>query len=754
MSTETQTSFAWLNPCPLWLLLLILVASVAVSIWSYKKTPILPVAKRLLVAFRLATCLWIGLLLMGPSLTQSTSNTVSDQIIVLIDQSPSMLTNDVPLKNNLITRTKQLNLLLKTNSLPTPPTPENRTIKWYGYQGNAYKIKPQTGSNDSQIKHNQNRTDLLTSITQVIESNSNIPISAVVVFGDGRESTPTPPGLLATLQAFNTPVITIPLGSPSPISDVAIGSTNYAKKAYGNDPIPIVTQLESNGDITKLGDITIALVDKASGAELDSTTVPTTPPWINGSTRVTLTGTPTTPNTLDWELVVTTPQPDLVQINNKKSVRIDTTNKPIRVLYIENRPRWEYRYLKNLLMREQTILSSTLLLSADPNFAQEGDRAIRRLPSTEKEFQKWDILVLGDIPPTTINLNQASIINKLVSRGELSIVWVGGEQWNPTQWGNSQLEEFLPMFHPSLVRDSNEAFYIQPTGLGKELGIFHHNVADTTTDQDTYEFDTRDLMYWSQHISPSDLKPGVEILAVARNKHATTTPVILSMRVGLGTSLYIGTDECWRWRNGRGEKAYEQFWIQLIRSAQINNDSFLNKSIYIDIQQAELHVGTPVVFDIHIPTKFNIPADPKLIDVEIFDQTNRETTYIQLAKSTDTNMFTGTWIPKSPGTHNIHTQLNTTTPQEANLKFMVKDTSDEARSPESNHTHLLEISTATNGAHILPKNINSLQEHVPDRSTTTITSSTEPVWGLPWLYLPLGLFLCAEWVTRRYNGFV
>ena len=163
------------------------------------------------------------------------------------------------------------------------------------------------------------------------------------------------------------------------------------------------------------------------------------------------------------------------------------------------------------------------------------------------------------------------------------------------------------------------------------------------------------------------------------------------------------------------------------------------------------------MFNIHIPTEFNTPTNPKLIDVEIFDQTNLETTYIQLTNPSDTNTFTGTWIPKSPGTHNIHTQLNTTTtnlPQEANLKFMVKDTSDEARSPESNYTYLLEISSATNGAHILPENINSLQEHVPDRSTTTITTSTEPVWGLPWLYFPLSLFLCAEWVIRRYNGFV
>ena len=82
------------------------------------------------------------------------------------------------------------------------------------------------------------------------------------------------------------------------------------------------------------------------------------------------------------------------------------------------------------------------------------------------------------------------------------------------------------------------------------------------------------------------------------------------------------------------------------------------------------------------------------------------------------------------------------------------DTSTEARFPESNHTHLLELSKATNGAHILPENLNNLHHHIPDRSTTTTTINKESLWGLPWLYLPFVLLFGTEWVVRRHHGVV
>ena len=670
MGKETLTTFEWSNTWPIWLWLLLIFISLSLALWSYWGSQLAPPIRRLLVFLRFSTCLWAILLLAGPSLTYTTSNIVSDQVIFMFDQSSSMLTKDVPWETKLITRNEQLGYLLNSEKFPHIPTTKGRVFRWYGYQGNAYKIEPPLNSNGSQTHDNQHRTDLLSSLIQVVETNSSLPISSIVVFGDGRESQPIPQNLLATLQSLNTPVVSIPLGSPSRLNDVAIGSVSHPKKAFGNDPIQIKTQLKSRGDINTLGDITLSLLDKSSGKRLDTRTLSPTKTWKNGSTQVTLTGTPEAANNIDWQLVVTTTQPDLIQVNNTKPIQIEKSTKPIRVLYIDGRPRWEYRYLKNLLLREHSILSSTLLLSADLNFTQEGDRAIKRLPSTTEEFLEWDVLVLGDIAPSTLNSNQATIIKSLVSNGDLSIVWIGGEQWNPNQWDKSPLTELLPMFHPPLVDETNKAFNIQPTELGFERGIFHEDVVGTNNTK------PNDLMYWTQLISLNDLKPSVEVLASTTikqtNKPPTPTPIILSMRFGLGGIIYTTTDEFWRWRSGRGEKVYEQFWVQLIRSTQTNKHSYTNKSIQIETNGSQYHPGTPVVFTVLIPPHLHVSNDLQTIEAAIAHQTNPETTRLQLIKSTTPNTFTGTWTPKISGNHNIKTKVNTQNPDtivEAGFEF-------------------------------------------------------------------------------------
>ena len=197
----------------------------------------------------------------------------------MLDQSSSMSTKDVPHENKLIPRSEQLGQLINTGTHMDIPSLNGRVFRWYGYQGNTYKIEPPNKPQTTQIHNDQYRTDLLTSLIQVIETNSNIPISAVVVFGDGRESQAAPPGLLAKLQSLNTPVVSIPLGSPAPIVDVGIGSVSHPQKAYGNDPIQIITQLQSHGDTNTLGDITLSLIDKPSGKRLDTKTISPTAVW-------------------------------------------------------------------------------------------------------------------------------------------------------------------------------------------------------------------------------------------------------------------------------------------------------------------------------------------------------------------------------------------------------------------------------------------------------------------------------------------
>ena len=73
-------------------------------------------------------------------------------------------------------------------------------------------------------------------------------------------------------------------------------------------------------------------------------------------------------------------------------------------------------------------------------------------------------------------------------------------------------------------------------------------------------------LHYAQRIEPGRLKPTAEVLTTtARLFQGTPLPLVMHLRYGAGQSIYIATDEIWRWRYGRGELYPERFWVQLIR---------------------------------------------------------------------------------------------------------------------------------------------------------------------------------------------
>ena len=75
--------------------------------------------------------------------------------------------------------------------------------------------------------------------------------------------------------------------------------------------------------------------------------------------------------------VVAEKQPgELDYTDNVLPASVEVVDSSINVLYVEGYPRWEYRYIKNGMIRDTTVNISCLLTSADVGFIQEGDPAI------------------------------------------------------------------------------------------------------------------------------------------------------------------------------------------------------------------------------------------------------------------------------------------------------------------------------------------------------------------------------------------
>ena len=88
----------------------------------------------------------------------------------------------------------------------------------------------------------------------------------------------------------------------------------------------------------------------------------------------------------------------LLADNNRLIAPISIREEKLRVLLVESVPRWEYRYLRNALLRDPGVELSCLLFHPGLNKVGGGNKDyIKQFPAGLDELSKFDVVFLGDV---------------------------------------------------------------------------------------------------------------------------------------------------------------------------------------------------------------------------------------------------------------------------------------------------------------------------------------------------------------------
>ncbi|MDG2199720.1 MAG: hypothetical protein P8K80_00870 [Phycisphaerales bacterium] len=573
------------------------------------------------------------------------------------------------------------------------------------------------------------------------------PTSAIILLSDGRSAQPVPRGFTTNLRSRGIPIYSILLGSDGSGVDVGIQSTRSPGFAFIGDKVPIVVELEHNFDPSQQQGGEIILRSRDTGEDMDRV------PIEIDQTEYTLVGEPQFQGDAHWIVEIVPSGEDLVSMNNTRDLQIELTDQPLRVLYVEGHPRWEYRYLKNLLIREQSIESSIMLLSADKDYAQEGNRPITRLPSTRREFLDFDVIIIGDLPASTLSSEQQEIIDDLVVEGELGIAWVGGSKWTPAKWDSTTLSNTLPFKASIQPKQFTQPVHMKPTDEALRLGVlqFGDQEEDPWEEVLSNKGVPWSAFHWMQRIEPESLKPTAQVLASVVESDSNPSsdhPILLAMRYGAGRSIYVATDEIWRWRHGRGERLYEQFWIQIIRSLARNGMNQLDTGVRLDISPPLVEVGEPQRIRVDIFDESILSTAGDIIQVEVTTPFGGVDQLELLREGSNNNTWSATWIPMTAGRLTMDPLLPTHGEGTARESTII-DPAGEMANPATHHELLRELAAETGGAVIQPGDLDTLPTLIPDRSITTIHTQQQTIWDNIWLLLVPIALLGLEWSGRR-----
>jgi hypothetical protein len=759
----TGVRFAWERPVPMSAWLLVCVLALLVAWGSYRNIAISTAKRRVLCSLRTVTIIFLTALFLGPLLEVPQESVEPDSVIVLADRSRSMEVADL---SDSLNEPKLRDAALRelaTSDSPFALIGSEHRVAWYGFSD---ALTPLTRASDGSVAIGDAVGDqslLSRSIEQALSRSSGRQVSAVVLLTDGRTTDPPDRNLIRRLQAEGVTVSSVVLGADVAVGDTAIAAVQAPKRAFSKDIVPVEAIIERRGPARARAS-RVELVDTATGTVLDFAELPAGANMAGEAApqrdTVQLVASPATTGDARWEVRVsdslvssTTTDGqtahDLLPVNNRRAVPITLVDRPMRVLYIDGYPRWEYRYLKNLLQREQTIESSVMLLSADRDFAQEGNTPIARLPRTREEFERFDLIVIGDIPATFFTGEQLLEMKRAVAERGTGLAWIGGSRSTPRTWHGTSAEELLPFTGPYELERLSIPVNLSPTPLAARLGVLR--LADDPKSAFPAELLSADegwaQLEWAQRIPIQSLKPASEILAESTQEiEGGHAPLVVGMRYGAGNVLYVATDEIWRWRNGRGETYPERFWVQLLRSLARPSLGVGREEVRIAIEPGRAVVGDTVRVEVELPAG----APPATIALEAIPEDSRGSAVDIVAMPGSSWLFVAAWSPEREGRWKIRPRDPSLAARAGDGAILEVTRSDrELRDAEADRPLLEALARETGGRVVGPADAAALVRSLPNRSIRTENPLRDPIWNSPLALAILMSLLASEWIIRR-----
>lgn len=274
----------------------------------------------------------------------------------------------------------------------------------------------------------------------------------------------------------------------------------------------------------------------------------------------------------------------------KRPVRL--VDRMIKVLVVENIPRWEFKFLQRALLRDRRVEPQFVILQADPQTLAAGSPFLPSFPSSRKDLFGFDLLILGDIPATALAGERIQWIRDFVSEGH-GLIQMAGPLNAPSSYPR-ELAEVMPVEYNSTRSVPRADVRPQPyepqlTRTGEQQEILQ--LADTR-EENLKIWRELPSMYW--YFPATRLKPG----AIALLNHPTQKasedplPILAQQFFGKGQVLFVGFDESWRWRYNTQEQIFSRFWGQIIYQLGLPH-TIGTRNTQLALDRPEVVLGRP-----------------------------------------------------------------------------------------------------------------------------------------------------------------
>ena len=783
----TAWRFDWRWPAPQWLILIAtgLVALIVIGIYRRDGESLRWNGRSILIALRLAVFALILAMLTELSLT--IERTGLPIVAVMVDTSSSMSLLDqyaVPSKGTRIIDdlTKSMgqaphrlaiaqHLLTRNEGQLLRELQQSHQLRLYRFAETATPLEAgELGDDGRSATDERSSKDSFTAAIaemktliadgdqtrpavatkKVLSDLRGVPPAAIVFFTDGVASVSDNDKLSTVGESARRKGIQfhiVGIGSEIAAKDLNLYDTVVDEVAFIGDPMVFKAKIRSFGFSGKK--ILLQLRKEGEQASLAQTEL--IAPADGQTTSVELSYTSPVAGEFDYILEVVEQTDETNRKNNGETRHVSVREDKIRVLLADSGPRYEFRFLKQLLERDKSIELSTLLQEADIEYTQEDRTAIPRFPVKKEDLARYDVLVLGDLAPEQLGNAALESIGGFVREKGGGVVIIAGPQHNPLAFAGTPLESLFPFemsgvripregnfdsFHPNLTLDGQKGISLFRLGNSEAESLSIWNELPNLT--------------WIVEITK--LRPGARVFAEHPMKMGSNVklPVILMQQISAGKVLFHATDETWRWRFRTGDLYYGRYWIQAIRYLSRSHLIGKDRTAELTVDQQVYQRGQPATLRVRFVDERFIPLDSNGVSVTVERKgEGRQTVKLNRVRELP-KTFEGQLTRLSEGSYHGWISQPAFSEAPPSVDFRVEVPQRELLRRGMDKTDLKLAAASTHGRLYTIDDVDRLNSEIP-RGTPVPLETDEPIplWNR-WELLALAtMLMSAEWLLRK-----
>jgi len=598
-------------------------------------------------------------------------------------------------------------------------------------------------------------TRLGDALASVLDDAAGRPIAGIILLSDGQHTGGRPPLPMAEAAAkVDAPVFPVPPGSSARLRDLAIVDVFTCGVVSVGDTAKVAVTLESQGLDGQ--DVEVQLLD---GEETLATKSLTLRGAEQQQTELSFTPSKPGPRYLKVNVPPLADEPEELHANNSDMTVVEINEEKLKVLFIDGWPRWDFRFLKNSIRRDEGLCGRT---GEDPDVVLEAE--VRRrapeeapvLPQTVDELAEYKVVIVGDASPKLLDAAFLERLDEAVRTHGVGLIVAAGPSHMPHAFG-PRLHDLLPIqMHPEaagMLAPTHKPFdfELSPEGSVHEVMRLYE---DTGRNQTIWA--VMPPYYWCAAAE----RPAAAATVLAWNPNLEVrhgrAPLIAFHFAGEGKVLFLGLDSTWHWRQNVGERFFYKFWGQAIRfmarGKQADPDAPGGRPEASRLAVQPIRVAPEAEVEIALTARDadGAPRTAEGLSVTVDGPEGAETMTLA-ADGASQGRYVGQFSAKAAGDYSVSW---TPGDEEEALaaRFQVLEGPEELRHPNISRARLHQLATASGGELVELSDLAAIPDKLKGETKQTQMRREATIWDNWLTLLVLILVYSLDVGLRRMTG--